>query len=207
MSIWLIRHGETALNAARVLQPADTPLSPHGLRQAEALAERIKNERADFAAVILSSDLPRAAQTAQAIAQRTGHNIEFTALLHERNFGDWRGQPYDSLSIDPLGMDAAPPGGETAAQFARRCERAFERILQMRRKLEAPLIVVTHGLVIRQMLSALPASALGEGELPRMGNASVTVFDASAPHAVHVLNCVAHLTDGLREGAESLSGG
>lgn len=207
MSIWLIRHGETALNAARVLQPADTPLSSHGLRQAEALAERIKNEEAFFAAAILSSDLPRAAQTAHAIAQRSGQAIEYTALLHERNFGDWRGQPYDSLSIDPLAMDAAPPGGETAAQFAERCERAFERILQLRRKLDAPLIVVTHGLVIRQMLSALPGPARGEGELPRMGNTSVTVIDHSAPHKVRLLNCVAHLGEGLREEVGSLSGG
>jgi 2,3-bisphosphoglycerate-dependent phosphoglycerate mutase len=206
MSIWLIRHGETALNAARVLQPADTPLSPHGLRQAQALAERLKNEAGSFA-TILSSDLLRAAQTAQAIAQRTGHAIEYTALLHERNFGDWRGRPYDSLNTDPLAMDAAPPGGETAAQFAQRCEQAFERILQLRRKLSAPLIVVTHGLVIRQMLSALPPLACGEDELPRMGNTSVTVIDCSAPHEVRLLNCVAHLGEGLREGAGSLSGG
>ncbi|HEY9095643.1 MAG TPA: histidine phosphatase family protein, partial [Hydrogenophaga sp.] len=38
MTIWLVRHGETELNAARILQPADTPLSSHGLRQAHALA-------------------------------------------------------------------------------------------------------------------------------------------------------------------------
>jgi len=61
MSILLIRHGETALNAARVVQPADTPLSERGAAQAAALARRL----ADFGiAAILSSDLPRAAQTA-----------------------------------------------------------------------------------------------------------------------------------------------
>jgi probable phosphoglycerate mutase len=38
MSIFLIRHGETALNASRTLQPADTPLSPRGLAQAAAIA-------------------------------------------------------------------------------------------------------------------------------------------------------------------------
>ena len=34
MSIILIRHGETAFNVARVLQPADTPLSERGIAQA-----------------------------------------------------------------------------------------------------------------------------------------------------------------------------
>lgn len=53
MEIWLVRHGETAFNAARILQPADTPLSTHGLQQAQALAERLAGER--FAG-ILSSD-------------------------------------------------------------------------------------------------------------------------------------------------------
>ena len=44
MSILLVRHGETALNAARVLQPPDTPLSPRGLAQAQAVAQRLSRE-------------------------------------------------------------------------------------------------------------------------------------------------------------------
>jgi 2,3-bisphosphoglycerate-dependent phosphoglycerate mutase len=205
MSIWLIRHGETALNAARILQPADTPLSAHGLAQASALAERLANGEA-FGG-ILSSDLPRAHQTAQAIAQRSGHTIRHSALLHERSFGDWRGQPYDSLGVDPLAMHAAPPGGETALQFVQRCEQAFDLIRQTRHTLGADLVVVTHGLVIRQMLATLPPSARDVGELPRMGNTSVTVLDAAAPHRVRLLNCVEHLDRGLRESSASLSGG
>ncbi len=205
MEIWLVRHGETALNAARILQPADTPLSPHGLQQARALAERLAGER--FAG-ILSSDLPRAHQTAQAIAERTGHALHTTPLLHERSFGDWRGQPYDSLSIDPLAMLDAPPGGESTAQFAQRCQHAFEEVLHMQAQLGGPLVVVTHGLVIRQMLAALPPSAHSTvPELPRMGNTSLTIFDAAPPHAVRLLNCVRHLEGGLREAAGSLSGG
>jgi probable phosphoglycerate mutase len=205
MEIWLVRHGETALNAARVLQPADTPLSAHGLRQAQALAERLASEA--FAG-ILSSDLPRAHQTAQAIAARTGHALRTTPLLHERSFGDWRGQPYDSLSADPLAMDAAPPGGESAEQFAQRCSQAFAQALQMQAELGGPLVVVTHGLVIRQMLAPLPPSApSGALELPRMGNTSLTILGAAPPHAVRLLNCVRHLDAGLREDAGSLSGG
>ena len=72
MTLLLIRHGETALNAARVMQPADTPLSERGLAQAEALGRRMKT--AGLAAIV-SSDLPRAWQTAQAIAQPDGDRI------------------------------------------------------------------------------------------------------------------------------------
>jgi broad specificity phosphatase PhoE len=66
MSIHFIRHGETLLNAARVIQPADTPLGPRGLEQAELVAQRIKALKP---AAILSSDMPRAWQTASARAQ------------------------------------------------------------------------------------------------------------------------------------------
>lgn len=204
MAIWLVRHGETALNAARILQPADTPLSPHGLRQAQALAERLASEPI---AGFLSSDLPRAEQTAQAIARLSGLPLQTTTLLHERSFGDWRGQPYDSFSADPLAMNDAPPGGESVAQFAERCRQAFDHVLQLQRGLGGPLVVVTHGLVIRQMLMALPRTANSTLDLPRMGNTSVTIFDAAPPHALRLLNCVRHLDGGLLEGAGSLSGG
>ena len=93
MSLLLIRHGETALNVARVLQPADTPLSARGVMQAEALARRLAT--LDVVAIV-SSDLPRALCTAEAIAAATGAPIETSALLQERNFGDWRGQPWDA---------------------------------------------------------------------------------------------------------------
>lgn len=203
--IWLVRHGETALNAARILQPADTPLSDHGLRQAQAVAERIAREPI---AGILSSDMPRAHQTAQAIARQTGHALHTTALLHERSFGDWRGLPYDSLSIDPLTMEGAPPGGESVAQFAQRCQQAFALALETHSALASgPLVVVTHGLVIRQILQALPPAAHAQAEWPRMGNTSITILEAAAPHTLRRLNCVQHLEGGLMEEAGSLSGG
>ena len=203
MAIWLVRHGETALNAARVMQPADTPLSPHGLHQAEALAARLAGEAL---AGLLSSDLPRAEQTALAIGRRTGLPLRTTPLLHERNFGDWRGRPHDSFAEDPLRSDAAPPGGESVAVFAERCQQAFDEAVALQRSLGGALVVVTHGLVIRQMLTALASSAEAVDALPRMGNTSVTVLDAEAPHRVRLLNCVQHLGD-LQESARSLSGG
>ena len=43
MTLLIIRHGETPLNVARVLQPADTPLSANGLAQAAALAQQARD--------------------------------------------------------------------------------------------------------------------------------------------------------------------
>ena len=44
--ILLIRHGETELNAKRVLQPPETPLSERGVAQAERLARRLETDPA-----------------------------------------------------------------------------------------------------------------------------------------------------------------
>ena len=45
MAVLLLRHGETALNAARVMQPADTPLSERGQAQARAVAQRLVDSK------------------------------------------------------------------------------------------------------------------------------------------------------------------
>ena len=204
MSILLIRHGETALNVARVLQPADTPLSTRGVAQAEALAQRLASMGV---AAIVSSDLPRASNTARAIVAATGAPLETSALLRERNFGDWRGQPYDGMPVNPLTMLEAPPGGESAAAFAGRVARAFEHIVRRRAGLGGTLAVVTHGLVIRALLASnasLPSTASAPAHL---GNTSMSIVDAFPPYRVTVLNCTRHLAAGSHDDATALSGG
>jgi len=48
-SITLIRHGETEWNlSGRWQGHADSPLSPRGVAQAEALGQRMKGEEFDF---------------------------------------------------------------------------------------------------------------------------------------------------------------
>jgi 2,3-bisphosphoglycerate-dependent phosphoglycerate mutase len=204
MTLLLIRHGETALNVARVLQPADTPLSARGVAQAEALGARLAlmNVRA-----IVSSDLPRALRTAQALAAATGAPIETSALLQERNFGDWRGQPYDALAIDPLTLQEAPPGGESIAVFEQRVARAFARVVELQTRRGGTLAVVSHGLVIRAMLAALVRLPAGTTAPTHMANTSLSIVGAAPPHLATLLNCTQHLEGATRDDAQALSGG
>ena len=190
MSILLVRHGETALNAARVLQPADTPLGPRGIAQAAALAARIA---ALAPAALLSSDLARARQTADAISASTGLAVRTEALLQERSFGDWRGQPWTTLAVPPGELQEAPPGGESMADFERRVAAAWAAVLRWHALLGGPLVVVTHGLVIHRMLSAHAALAEGADMPQQLGNCSLSFIDATPPHAVSLLGCVQHL--------------
>lgn len=202
MTLFLIRHGETDLNVARVLQPPDTPLSARGRVQAAALAARLAGMAAPLRpAGVLTSDQPRAAQTAQALADACGLAVWPSALLRERHFGDWRGRAYDELPADVLRSEAAPPGGESGAAFRERVDTALAEVLSRHAALAGagPLVVVSHGLLIWDLL-ARHLDRFGAAMPSHLGNTSLTVFDAAPPHRVRLLACTRHLDDGTSGG-------
>lgn len=194
--IYLIRHGQTDGNASRVVQFPDTPLSEHGLRQAERLAERLAG--AGLAA-ILASDYARASMTAQRLAARTGLALSHDPLLRERNFGDLRGTPYSELEargIQPFAEDYAPPGGETWEVFHARVDRAWARIQDFAGRSGGPVAVVTHGLVCH----AIVRRHLGvEPEGVSFPNTALTRVEGP-PWRAALVGCAAHLEDPAEEG-------
>lgn len=201
MRLLLVRHGETALNAARVIQHPDTPLSARGEAQVRALALRLAPEPI---AAIWSSDLPRARQTAEALA--AGRAIVAEPLLQERNFGDLRGKAYDALGFDPLRGAAAPPGGESLAEFEARIDVALDRALQAAAALPGALLLVTHGLVIGSLLArriALPAGTLPPA---RIGNTALSVIELGPPPRATLVDCTAHLDAARADDPRALSG-
>jgi probable phosphoglycerate mutase len=202
MSIYLIRHGETEGNATRVLQRPDIPLSPRGQIQAERLAQRLA--RAGITA-ILSSDLARAAMTAEHLARATALAVAYEPLLHERNFGDIRGTAYADLGFDPFDPQYAPPNGESWEAFHARVDRAWARVREAAAATEGHLAVVTHGLVCRS-LAARHLTLSGDQAVPeRWENTSVTIVEGRAPWRVGLLNCCAHLDDARTAGAAGLA--
>jgi broad specificity phosphatase PhoE len=190
MTILLVRHGETAGNAARIVQRADVPLNERGIHQAELLARRLFNH--GFVRIVCS-DLLRARMTAAPLAARSGIAVEENPLLQERNFGDLRGVPYAALTEDPFGPDFAPPNGEDWPTFHARVADAFDFIMSRCRSANGTLVVVTHGLVCRALVErhALLPEGVVAPEL--FANTSVTVLHEDAPHAVSLINCTRHL--------------
>ncbi len=205
MSLFLIRHGETALNVSRVLQPPDVELSERGQAQAAALAARLAGCQLSG---IVCSDLRRARQTADHLATATGLPITSTELLRERNFGDWRGQAYDRFDFDPVHVAYAPPAGESMQQFLARAAAAFEFVVELQSRIGGRLAVVSHGLVLMAMLER-HARADPQRQLPRsLRNTSLSIVDASAPHAIDLLDDISHLdAQSLAGPSGSLSGG
>jgi 2,3-bisphosphoglycerate-dependent phosphoglycerate mutase len=196
MTILLVRHGETAGNASRVLQRPDAPLNDRGRQQAERLAHRLFS---DGFVYIVCSDLLRARMTAAPLAARARVVIEESPLLQERNYGDLRGVPYAELTENPFGPDFTPPNGEDWPAFYARAADAFKFVVSMRRRVNGPLVVVTHGLVCRAFVARHAQLPEGIVAPELFGNTSVTVLHEDPPHTVSVLNCTRHLATSLVE--------
>ncbi len=159
--IVIVRHAETVDNAARVWQGhKDTELSDRGREQVEAAAPHLA---AYAPALIVSSDLRRAASTADAISGLTGVEVRLDARLREVHVGEWQGMHADEVrerypeviaALD-RGEDA-PRGvtGETRAQVADRAGAALQDVV---RELLAgeTAVVVAHGVSARVGASAL----------------------------------------------------
>jgi|SRR5688572_20069766 broad specificity phosphatase PhoE len=189
--IYLVRHGETAFNAARILQHPATPLSERGIAQAECVAKRLASEGITR---ILVSDLRRAEMTAEAIARATGAALAHDPDLAERNFGALRGRPYAELGFDPFALDYEPPEGESWDVFHARVDRAWGRVDDAARAASGPIAVVTHGLVCRSIVSR--RVTLGPGlALDGRGwrNTSVTLLEGGDPWLVRFLDDCSHL--------------
>lgn len=156
--ILLIRHGETAWNAVRRLQGhTDIPLNEEGERQARALARALASEPLD---AIVSSDLGRAVQTAQAVAAHHPRlPLHTDAGLRERGYGAFEGLLYTEIAERyPLefaewqarDVDAVMPAGtrvaESFRQFYQRSQDGIARWAA--RYPQQCIVIVAHGGVL-----------------------------------------------------------
>jgi len=156
-TLLLVRHGETDWNAEGRLQGhTDRPLNDYGRRQAAALAEELAG---DDLAAIYASDLSRARETAEILADRIGLPVELDAELREKDWGSWEG-------LTPSERERVEQVGESTEAHRARVLRAVRRIAE--RHPGQRVVVVTHGGSLRRV----QAAALGMA-LPVAANCSV----------------------------------
>ena len=198
MTLLLIRHGETELNAGRVVQFPDTPLGANGIAQALRLAQYLATRDIGL---VLSSDYRRARMTAASVIAHTGAPLVEHESLRERNFGDFRGSAYAEHGIDIMAHDVMPPNGEGWAEFHARVDRAWQLIQEHAARVTGDLVVVTHGLVLRSIFERkLDLGTLAVAPDLVVHNTSVTLVERGAPWRVQQLASITHLDDGAREG-------
>lgn len=175
-SLTLLRHGRTSYNAeGRFQGQVDVPLDELGEAQARAVAMHLAGS--STVARIVSSDLRRAAQTAQALSDAADVAVEFDSALREISVGDWEGHTRDEIAQmwpDELdawlaGVDMRPPGGESRDESATRVYNAITRLAD-ESGADTDLVVVAHGAVIRGATEMLLGMEHGEGRLGVLTN-------------------------------------
>ncbi|MEV0380865.1 bifunctional RNase H/acid phosphatase [Nonomuraea sp. NPDC050643] len=200
-SLLLLRHGETELSVERRFSGlGDAELTANGLAQAAAAAQRLAREpyRLD---VIVTSPLRRARQTAEAVAQRTGVEVEVDEDLREADFGAWEGHTFtevqrrwpDELAAWLADPEVAPPGGESFATTAHRVEAARERLVE--RYEGKTVLAVSHVTPIKMLLRLAllaPLQALYRMHLD-LACLSLIEYYADGPAVVKSFNDTAHL--------------
>jgi broad specificity phosphatase PhoE len=159
--IVLVRHGQTAWNAeGRAQGHADVSLDDDGRRQAETMAAAL----ADLdPALLVSSDLTRARETAAFLEKATGLTAQEDARLREYDVGERTGLTREEFA-ERLGADAAlawdvhahveGPGAETLEEVAERIVPAVREVLERLGPGETA-VVVTHGAALRIALAGL----------------------------------------------------
>lgn len=169
----LVRHAESEANVQRIAtaRPPGPPLSPHGEKQAEALADRLADQGV---VAIRTSNTARARGTARPLAERLGIVPSEHEDLLEISCGDLDGvagaealtavvRLYDAWFDGH--RDETIPGGETYAEVERRMLRAIPAPEEVPDG--ATVVVVAHGGSIRVAMVGLlgdPAAA-GSGYL------------------------------------------
>lgn len=159
----LIRHGQTEYNrTGRMQGQLDTDLSDVGLAQARATAAATAGWNVS---AVYSSDLARARDTAQVLAEGWGAEVTTDRRLRETDLGRWQAGSHEEIDRDYPGQRAywrhdpawSPPEGESRLEVAARASSLVEELMAGDAFDHGDVVIVAHGGTI----GALTAKLLG----------------------------------------------
>ena len=189
-TILLVRHGETFDNARQIMQgQTQGCLNETGREQARQVAQRLAQEPVD---VVVASDLQRAVQTAEFIAESHGLTVVTTPLLRERDWGGFTGR-----FIPDLKGEVWPDDIESEEALLMRA-RSF--ILYITATYPGKKVVaVGHGIINKAILAVYANCTMRE--VQRMMNAEVrilTVTPERASSMTTVASTMAHASSSTK---------
>jgi broad specificity phosphatase PhoE len=186
--ILLLRHAETATPDRFHGAESDVGLSEWGLSQADRVAESLRLKGLSIQAVY-SSGMLRARQTASPIANAFEVEPRLLPGLHERKIGPLSGQSreagweiyHESKRRWVEGdLDATHSGGESYREVQQRVTPIFQDLGQRHRG--ETVVVVSHGIVIRVLLTSLLAE-FGPADFDRIAIDFASLNDLRYGHA------------------------
>ncbi len=199
MDLILVRHGETETNRLGKIQGvSQSPLNERGLKQAEAAARALDEEK-PFA--LYASPLRRAVQTADAISSRTGIEVVTEHGLIEMDVGEFEGLTGRQLrerfpdvmrSWDEDAYSTLMPGGESLEIVS---ERAWETVARLADvHADETVVAVTHNFTIQMILCTALGMPPNNFRRLRVDLGSITRLLVSSERTVQVsVNETGHL--------------
>lgn len=184
----LLRHGEC--EGGHIFRGHnEVPLSAKGLAQMHKTIAT-----AGPWSYIFSSPLQRCRIFAE---QLSGAPVQFDERLREVGFGVWEGRPVEEVwrtdtdtitawNLDPTSV--TPVNGEPLTQVAARVRACVQELVQRHRG--ERLLLVTHGGVIRVLLSqllAMPLSCAGRIHVPYAALSTVVVYHQETGEQIKLL--------------------
>ena len=158
-TLYLVRHGKSEANDERIYQRKETPLSKEGREQAYILQKRFEHIPID---ILYSSSLKRAQETAEIINEKLKLSIHTTELVNE-----W-GKPSSLLDISMDGEKSKEFRNELALHkdnlywkwqdeesMGELRDRAVQFLEEMKKDSKDNILVVTHSLFLKVMLSVV----------------------------------------------------
>lgn len=160
---YFLRHGETEWNrTGRTQGQLDAQLNATGRAQAARAAEALAREPIER---IIASPLSRAFDTASAVAEKHGIEVETDDNLMECHLGEHQGGPHGPFLQAFFRGEYDPPGGETFTQFRDRVWEAMRRAVA-----RGPnTLIVAHGglwIAARRFVSMTPDLDRSPNALP-----------------------------------------
>jgi len=196
LNVYLLRHGETAMNADgnRYCGRTDVALTEKGIEQAKMVRNQLKDLKLN---AVFSSPLLRAFNTAE-IACGKDEVIQDKRLI-EVDFGNWEGKTrsefiadnpliWEQWCADPTHVQAGETG-ETALEVVERVNSFFEEIRMLYPT--GNIMVVGHNGINRLYLAWKLSMELRNYRRLLQENSSVTLFslDDNNEILLKLLNC------------------
>ena len=184
--LYLVRHGESEANVAGVLQgQTHGALTATGRDAAARLGRALASlSLAERPTAIFTSDLRRAVETAEIIAEALGATPQLLPAAREWNVGVLDGLPAAALTdaIERSGLPAAefaPSGGESMNQLQARAvqtlaDLAHEAADGAHVAVRERTLLVSHGDFIRMAIGAAASMPIDAANSLKLRNTSLT---------------------------------
>jgi broad specificity phosphatase PhoE len=208
LRLYLVRHGQVAANREfRYVGDRDDPLTELGRTQASAVAAALgalrNGDGSSRISRILTSPRLRAHDTALAIGEALGLQVETEERLAEQSFGGWEGltreevrrlseehaRHLERVDADPA---VAPPGGESLLAAQRRVVGLVDELASALLAEPCGVVLVSHVGPIKALVAAALDLPLLNLRRLFLDLATVTVVDWGRSPVLRLFNDHAH---------------